>query len=232
VTGNDSHRDTPAHAVRPLPAMTVADVMTPSPFTLPADAPVRTAAKALFRARVGGAPVVDNGGRLVGVVSEHDLLEKEAHTHLRWRGAAAAARRRTATTAGQICTRPARTITPEQTLHTAARRMIDEHIARLVVVDHDTVVGIITRHDVLAVLIRDDEQLATAIRQTLCANGAQHLKIHVDDGTVTLRGVVHRRTQHGDVLGAVELIDGVVHIDDHVRWRVDDITLRASHPHP
>jgi CBS domain-containing protein len=232
VTGTDSHQDTRAHDGRRPPVLTVADVMTPSPFTIPADAPVRTAAKALFQARVGGAPVVDRDGRLVGVISEHDLLEKEAHTHLRWRGAAAAARRRAATTAGQICTRPARTITPEQTLHTAARHMIDEHIARLIVIDHDTVVGIITRHDALRALIRDDDQLTTAIRQALCAHGAQHLKIHVDDGTVTLRGVVHRRTQHGDVLGAVELIDGVVHIDDHVRWRVDDITLRASHPHP
>jgi CBS domain-containing protein len=212
--------------------LTVADVMTPDPFTLPADASVRTAAKALFQARVGGAPVVDHGGRLVGVVSEHDLLEKEAHTHLRWRGAAAAARRRTATTVGQICTQPARAITPDQTLHTAARRMIDEHIARLVVVDSGTVVGIITRHDVLRALIRDDAQLTTAIRQALTVRGAQHLDIHVEDGTVTLRGVVDRRTQHGDVLGAVEVIDGVVHINDHVRWRFDDITPKASHPHP
>jgi CBS domain-containing protein len=220
------------HEPADTPVLTVSDVMTPHPLTLPAEASVRSAAKTLLAHRVGGAPVVDQHGRLIGVISEHDLLEKEAHTHLRWRGAADAARRRTATTVGQICSRPARTTTPEQSLHATARRMIDERIARLVVVEGDAIIGIVTRHDILRALIRDDHQLHAAVRNVLDAQGVHNLDVHVDDGVVTLRGVIARRTQHGDVLGAVELIDGVIHVDDHLRWQFDDITPKAPHPHP
>jgi CBS domain-containing protein len=215
------------------PMLFVADVMTPHPAVLDEDDSVRAAARTLLAAGVGGAPVVDAAGHLVGVVSERDLLEKEALTHVRWRGAAEAARRREAVTVGQICTRPARTAAPGDSVHAAARRMIDEQVARLIVVgDGDEIVGIVTRHDVLRALIRDDDELATAVEQVLRARGAGRVAVRIDDGVVTLSGVLSRRSQHGELLGAVERIDGVVHIEDQLRWARDDVALKGPHPHP
>ena len=210
----------------------MAEVMTPKPVVLAEGESVRAAARVLFEAGVGGAPVVDAAGRLVGVVSERDLLEKEAALHAAFRGAADADRRRRARTVGQICTRPARTTSPETTLRAVARRLIDERVARLVVVDDGRIVGIVTRHDVLGVLLRPDRELRAAVVELLRQAGVGDVHVGVRDGVVCVRGVVARRSQRTDVLGAVALVDGVVDVEDDLGWRSDDISAHAPHPHP
>jgi CBS domain-containing protein len=225
VGGNAEHVSVPS-------GLTVAEVMTPKPLVLAEGESVRAAARVLFETRVGGAPVVDAAGRLVGVVSERDLLEKEAALHVAFRGAADADRRRGARTVGEICTRPARTTTLEATLHAVARRLIDERVARLVVVDDGRIVGIVTRHDVLRVLLRPDHELHAAVAELLLRVGVGDVHVGVQDGVVRVWGVVARRSQRPDVLGAVALVDGVVDVEDHLGWRSDDLSAHAPHPHP
>jgi CBS domain-containing protein len=232
MRGPGSKRTEPDEPHVPGRGLAVADIMTAPAITVPADAPVRTAARTLFEAGIGGAPVVDRAGRLLGVVSGQDLLEKEALVPVRWRGAADALRRHRATTVADICSRPARTATPDESLHLAARRMIDDRVARLVVVDGDAVIGILSRHDVLRALLRDDAEIAADVLAVLAARAAGGLRVRVADGIATLDGVVDLRSQVGEVLGAAELVDGVIEVHGHVRWRRDDVAARAPHPHP
>jgi CBS domain-containing protein len=144
--------------------------MTEDPLVLLDDLPVRTAALLLFHLEVSGAPVVRADGQLVGVLSERDLLEKEALPPDRLgKQGMTAARRRDALTVGEACTRPAVTTVPDVPLRDAARTMVRKGISRLVVVDGSRVAGILTRHDVLQALLRTDAELQEAVDAVLAA---------------------------------------------------------------
>lgn len=141
----------------PAPLMRVVDVMTADPLVLADDQPLRTAALLLFHYGIGGAPVIDEHGTLVGVLSEADLVEKEARPRTGLgRGATRSWRRRDALTVGEACSRPARATSGDATLHDAARELLDHDVARLVVVDRSRITGIVTRHDILRALTRSD----------------------------------------------------------------------------
>jgi len=105
---------------------------------------------------VGALPVVDELGRVLGVVAETDLLIKEelsegnVRTPLQRRGRA----RLDGTTAGEIMSSPAVTINQSQTLSQAARVLRRRHVGRLPVVDDDgRLIGIVTRRDLLTVFL-------------------------------------------------------------------------------
>jgi CBS domain-containing protein len=133
--------------------MRVADVMTEDVLVVDEELPVRIAALLLLHHEIGGAPVVDVEGELIGVVSEADLLAKEIFPPQGCGKAADTARRRwSAVTVGELCSRPARTTAPDVSLHDAAQMMREEGIARLVVVAGSRIVGIITRYDILKAL--------------------------------------------------------------------------------
>lgn len=114
----------------------------------------------LLREQISGAPVVDDQGALVGVLTESDLLAREAA--LRWRGGLAANRERAqrlAVTAGDVCTRPARTIGPDMSVREAARTLLDEDVSRLAVVEADRLIGVLSPYDVLSALARFPAEL-------------------------------------------------------------------------
>ncbi|MFE5401942.1 CBS domain-containing protein [Streptomyces sp. NPDC056580] len=116
--------------------------------------------------RISGLPVIDEGEKVVGVLSETDLAAPRAGSPgpSRRRVAPAsaptgAARRRAAAsgarTAGQLMTGPPVTVHAEATVAEAARTMTERGVARLVVVDEeDRLVGIVTRRDLLQVFLR------------------------------------------------------------------------------
>jgi CBS domain-containing protein len=204
--------------------MLVADVMTADPVVLLDDLPVRTAALLLFHLGVSGAPVVSEDGSLVGVLSERDLLEKEALPPERLgRAGAEAARRRDALTVGDACTRPAITTVPEAPLRDAARLMVKRNVSRVVVVDGSRVAGILTRHDVLQALMRTDADLRTAAAEVLRAQGTPEVRATAVWGVVTVQGVVPRRSQVAEVLQALRDIDGVLEVEGDLTYEEDDV---------
>jgi CBS domain-containing protein len=124
----------------------VAELMTIDPVVIADDATVEEAEELLRRNRISGLPVVDIAGRLVGVISQTDLLylampTVQALIHHREHGIRV----------GEVMSAPPVTIDSAATVRDAARRMHEERLHRLVVVDdHGRPVGVISAMDFVA----------------------------------------------------------------------------------
>jgi CBS-domain-containing membrane protein len=128
------------------PDMRVADLMTIDPIVTSIDGSIEDAEELLRHHRVTGLPVVDLAGRLVGVVSQTDLLylavpAVQALVRHRQRGVRV----------GEVMSSPPVTIEMFATLREAAQRMNDERVHRLVAVDeHGRPIGVIAAMDFVA----------------------------------------------------------------------------------
>ncbi len=130
--------------------VTVGDLMANDPIVVRADASLTDAARLLDEYDISGLPVVDPDGKLVGVVSETDLVHARATEWLwaNWTGLQVR----------HLMTSPAITISGTATLEAAAIRMERERVHRLVVVgDEDATrpIGVISTSDVVRLLARD-----------------------------------------------------------------------------
>ena len=194
--------------------------MSPDPLTFGLDMPLRTAAQSLYEADFSGAPVVDDAGELVGVLSEHDLLEKSAHPRygLR-RGVMESHRRHDASTVGEVCSRPALIIASDASVHDVTRQLIDRNVTRLIVVDDGRVLGIVTRHDVLRSLTRPDAEFRIAVAAVLAEAGEHEVQPIVESGVVTLEGRAQRRSRVNGIVRMVADIDGVMTVHDRLGVR-------------
>ncbi len=210
--------------LEPAGALRVADIMTTDPLTFGEDTSLRVAALVLLHKGIAGAPVVDAKGALIGVLSERDLLDKVAADPTGiGRKAATALRRRDAGTVGEACSRPALTTDADATVREAAAEMARRDVSRLVVLDGAKVVGIVTRHDALKALVRADEEIAATCRQRIAALGLDHVEVDVAFGEVVLRGSVDLRSQVGEVVAAVNDVDGVLTVEEHLTYVVNDL---------
>ena len=126
--------------------MRVADLMTIDPVVISADASIEEAEELLRQNRITGLPVVDLSGRLVGVISQTDLL------YLAVPAVQALIRHReSGVRVGEVMSSPPVTIDGTATVRDAARRMNDERLHRLVAVDdHGRPSGVITAMDFVA----------------------------------------------------------------------------------
>ena len=135
----------------------VKDVMSTHVIAVRQDATYKEMAARLREQRVSAFPVLDGDNKVIGVVSEADLLTKEAlagelsgafHTMTHHREQVKAA----ALTAADLMTKPAVTIRPDETVSHAARLMYSRRVKRLPVTAEDgTLIGIVSRADVLSV---------------------------------------------------------------------------------
>ena len=145
-------------------AKTVADVMSRDPIVVGPQTPIKEAIKILAEQRISGLPVVDESGKLVGVISETDLLwqetgveppiyimfldsviylenparhDQELHKAL-------------GQTVGEVMSSDAVTVKPDQPLRKAAKLMQEKSIRRLAVTDDaGKVIGILTPGDIV-----------------------------------------------------------------------------------
>ena len=125
------------------PEALVIDLMANDPIVIAADLPVAKVVEVLTDYDIGGVPVVDATRRLVGVISQTDLLSYWASVGRTSRSDALLAR--------DVMTRPAITIRGSASLSEAARLMAEHHVARLVVVgdDPDIPLGLISDSDLM-----------------------------------------------------------------------------------
>ncbi|MFJ9733369.1 CBS domain-containing protein [Streptomyces sp. NPDC101171] len=179
----------------------VNDVMTRTVVALRTGAAFKEIVQAMQDWGVSALPVLDADGRVVGVVSEADLLPKEEYRegdpdryaqvqHL------ADLRKADAVTAAELMTYPAVTVPPEATLAHAARVMARRRVKRLPVVGQDgTLQGVVSRSDLLKVFLRADEDIAEDVGREvvvrLFGTADAPVRVEVREGVVTLTGRVH-----------------------------------------
>jgi len=208
----------------------VRDVMTVGVVTVRADAPYREMAAMVRLHRVSGFPVVDDDGKVVGVVSETDLLAVEAagphpgsHPAPRsWRPRRKNLRAGQAT-AGDLMTHPAVTVSPDELVKSAARLMYSLKLQRLPVVDRDGhLVGIVSRSDVLTVFRRTDEEIYREVVQDVIADGffidPSRFTVTVHDGIVTLEGAPGSVVLGSSIVDQVQHLEGVVAVRDRLSY--------------
>ncbi|MFJ6632833.1 CBS domain-containing protein [Streptomyces sp. NPDC091376] len=182
---------------------TVDDVMTTTVVAVAPDARFKEVVATLERWKVTAVPVLEGEGRVVGVVSEADLLSTEEARDRRPGmidrlpplDEDAGAR---AVTAGSLMTAPAPAVTVRSgaSLPHAARVMARHGVKRLPVVDDAGVIqGIVSRADLLKVFLRTDADIAAEVRKEvvdpLFPLSAPDIRVEVADGVVTLSGTVH-----------------------------------------
>lgn len=173
--------------------------------------------------RVSALPVVDSGNRVIGVVSEADLLVKEAGAaphHGSWRWLLPATERKAAAlVAGDLMTRPAVTIGPDATLAEAASRMSERRVKRLPVVDEaGHLVGVVSRVDVLSVFARDDREIRDeVVNGVICGDlllDPAAFEVTVRSGIVTVTGQAESKAVATQLLEAIRHVEGVVDVRD------------------
>jgi CBS domain-containing protein len=199
-TRKDSNEPASAGGRRPrLPGRRwrVRDVMTTHVAAVPKTANYHEIARLMSERAVGAVPVLDDQRRVLGVVSEADLLPRQESRFRRWGTGLPKRTRReiaqaTARTAGQLMTAPPITIHPDAPLGAAARQLNGHHIRRMPVVDSSgQLLGIVSRRDLLSVFLRPDDDIAADVRAVVTDilledPGAVTVSVH--DGMVKLAG--------------------------------------------
>ena len=141
--------------------MTIEEVMTRDVITVGPTTPIHRAAQLMVEHGVSGLPVVDDDGRLVGIISEGDLILRQTRRGERpwWRRffedgeqLVREYRKAMGTTVGDVMTRPVVSISPVWGIETAATILQNKGIHRLPVVHDGQLIGIVTRADLIKAL--------------------------------------------------------------------------------
>ena len=216
--------------------MQVRDIMTTDLRTVGEQTPFREVVAVLLDYDIGAVPVVDDA-RFVGLVTESDLLSKEAfpagraRRTLRLVGDVLAGGdirwlvRASGLTAREVMSTDVRTVSPDEDVSVAARDMLEFRVGHLPVVEDGWLVGIVSRRDLLKVLIRPDNAVALEVDEALrgLADELDH-DVHaaVDGGVVTLVGGVARADDGKVITQAVEAVAGVSEVQAKIGVRADN----------
>jgi CBS domain-containing protein len=213
--------------------LTVGDVMTRDVRVVRRSTPLKEIARQLDEYGISAMPVLDDDDRLLGVVSETDIVARELHPagdgrHRWWRRAPAAR----GGAAKDLMTTPVITVTPHTDIPRAARMMESRGVRRLVVVDpEDRLVGVVSRSDLVRVYLRDDEDIRREIVRDVFLRllwaDPELVDVRVEDGVVTLSGRIQQRSQIALAVQLTQGVDGVVDVVNRLGFAVDDVTRRV-----
>jgi CBS-domain-containing membrane protein len=210
---------------------TVRDVMSTHVIAVRQRASFKDMAAMLRNMRVSAFPVIDDDNKVIGVVSETDLLTKEALEGTVPRTLQSLARQRvqsqvTGVTAADLMSKPAVTIGPDEPVAHAARLMYNQRVKRLPVISDDGVlIGIVTRSDVLSVYSRPDTEIQREIAQDLILGtflgDPARFTVTVKDGIVTIEGTPETTAVGHDIIDAARHAEGVVAVRDRLSYPAD-----------
>jgi CBS-domain-containing membrane protein len=217
----------------------VRDVMTADPVTVTAATPVKDLADILVRQRVGALPVLTAQGKVVGIVTEADLLRKEElqrdldgqHSmHLTYRARRALA---SAENAREIMSTHPATVRAGATVAEAARLIERHQVACLLVTDeNDKLLGMVSPRDLLRVFLRPDAEIRAEIISGVLTGylGTNPALVHVDvtDGVVRLAGELELKSMLSLVMPMIRDVDGVIDVEGQLSYAIDDTRLPAA----
>ncbi|MFI8008394.1 CBS domain-containing protein [Streptomyces sp. NPDC086010] len=196
---------------------TVSDLMTRKAIAVGSDASYKEIVQLMNQWKVSALPVLAGEGRVIGVVSEADLLPKEEN-----RPAAGSASghppadlaKADAVCAEELMSSPAITVHADAPIGEAARIMARRQVKRLPVVDGVGLLqGVVSRGDLLKVFLRSDEEIADEATTVISRiPDAADLQVRAVDGVVTLEGRLADRALVPLVARAVRAVEGVVDI--------------------
>ncbi|MCP2260985.1 CBS domain-containing protein [Streptoalloteichus tenebrarius] len=168
--------------------MRAKDVMTHPAVTVGPETPVKTAAAMLAEHGFTALPVVDEDERLVGIVTEADVMRgripRDPRSRL-YREAPPPAS--PPATVGEVMTTTVTAMPPGADLADIATVMLEKNIRSVPVVEGSRVVGVVTRRDLVRVLAREDTVIAADVRHRLeIYGGLGRWTVRVEHGVVTV----------------------------------------------
>jgi len=223
--------------------MKAADVMVSNVITVPPEASVLDVAKILVTNRISAVPVLDEPGRLIGIVSEGDLMRRAElgteHRRSWWlamfsnkdkQALAVEFMKSHSQNVADVMTRDVITAAPDTPLREIAGLLEKNHIKRVPIMDENgKVLGIVSRANLiqaLATLREEDEEAGTddaTIRQKVMAQFQSEewskystLNATVQGGTVELWGFVGSEAEKEAARVTAELVPGVRAIENNV----------------
>jgi CBS domain-containing protein len=220
--------------------MKARDVMVSPVITVGENETVRNVAELLIAKRISAVPVVDGAGKLVGIVTEADLMrraETETERSYPWwlslltsdRAVAADYVRSHAVKIKDLMTREVRTAAPETPLYEIAELFEKYHIRRVPIISGDgNLVGIVSRANIIQAIASARPPLDlslpdAAIRDKLLDvlkkqrwTHVHKLNVTVKDGVVDLWGFVESEKERQAIAVAAEAIAGVTAVNDHL----------------
>lgn len=213
--------------------MKLSEVMTGNPVAVGPETPLKDVAAILLEHRISGVPVIGERLEVIGVVSEADIIAKEAGPDPRERrliswllgGRYVDREKVAARTAAEAMGSPAITVTERHTVADAARLMTDLGIKRLPVVDDGgALIGIVTRTDLVRAFSRSDDEIEREIREMLETLWLDEpgLRLRVERGEVELTGEMRRRSDAEVLVRLTRRVPGVVDVRSTVGWEWDD----------
>jgi len=210
---------------------TVKDVMSTEVVAVRRGASFKEMAASLRQYRISAFPVIDDNRKVIGVVSEADLLAKEALadglagipgavTGLLYHKQRENA---DALTAGDMMTHPAVTVRPDDTVEHAARMMYTLRVKRLPVIDAGGhLIGIVSRSDVLAVFDRPDSEILAEITDDVILHefliDPAMFVVTIRDGVVTIRGNLESANLGHELVTKIRHVRGVVAVRDELSY--------------
>jgi CBS-domain-containing membrane protein len=220
---------------------TVESVMTTKVVTARPSTPFRELVDLLQQKRISALPVVDQDDRLVGIVSEADLLLKQGYPNGDDAGAIGAPRhpallgKAAGLCAMDVMTRQVVSVPLGTQVAVAARLMVRLGVKRLPVLDdRGRLAGIVTRGDLLKVFLRPDQAIAWEVAHEVVQGRMGLLpgtvEVQARNGAVSLTGQVERRSQVTELARQVQAVSGVVSVDARLTWNIDDDTPMAVWP--
>ncbi len=212
----------------------VRDVMTTRVVAVRGNATFKDLATLLTEYRISAFPVLDEAGKVIGVVSEADMLSKEALVAAMGVQAARLGRiagsphhdefaKAAAVTAADLMTKPPVVVTPVEPVASAARLMYHGRVKRLPVVgEKGQLVGIVSRADVLSVYSRPDSEIRQEITKNVITGeflaDPDQFAVSVKDGIVTLEGYPETAASGRDMVAETWHVEGVVSVRDRLTY--------------
>jgi len=229
--------------------MNAADVMTQPVISVAPEATIAEAARLMLLHRISGLPVTESSGKVVGMVTEGDLLRRAElgteHRRRRWVELLVGPGRLAGDyidthgrKVGEVMTGTVVSVTPQETLSAVVDVMEERHIKRVPVIEQGRLVGIISRANLVRALVQrlteaaaaepnaTDTEIQDRVRAILEREpwGPRFsVEVTVKDGIVQLNGAVTDDRERTALRVAAENVPGVKGVRDRLVW-VDSVS--------